>query len=230
MEYNLYCDESNHLLHSENPYMVLGYTQCEKDITREVHVYIRNLKEKHGLKRDYELKWTKVSKSLIPFYSDLIQFFFENKSLSFRAVVADKGVLDHSSFQQTHDEWYYKMYYLLLGKTLNEVSTYNIYLDIKDTIGSKKVEKLRKVLSNSYYDFSNEMISKLQLVKSDEVELLQLADLFIGAIGYRNCNLKTSKAKLKVIEIIESNHKKLLTDSTSRIEPKFNIFIWKPRV
>lgn len=73
---NLYCDESNHLLHNENDIMILGYISCNSNKVRETNIAIRTIKEKHNLKKGYEIKWTKVSKAKMDFYKDLIEYFF----------------------------------------------------------------------------------------------------------------------------------------------------------
>lgn len=226
---NLYCDESNHLIYNKNNIMTLGYVSCNASKVREANVAIRSLKEKHGLNKACELKWTKVSMGKIDLYWDIIKYFFSVDYLEFRCVVADKNKLEYDRFKITHDDWYYRMYYLLLGKSLNENNEYNIYIDIKDTCSNDKVKKLKHVLNNSYYDFSSSMILKVQQLHSHEVELLQLGDLLIGAIGYCNNGLQTSEAKLSVIDIIRNYTNTDLKHSTRLYEKKFNIFEWEAR-
>ena len=226
---NLYCDESNHLIHNINRIMTMGYISCNLESAKEVNEYIRSLKEKHGMNRNCEIKWTKVSNGKIDFYRELIEFFFDTDYLQFRCLVADKTRLDYDRFGINHDKWYYRMYYLLLGKSLLENNSYNIYVDIKDTCSSEKVQKLKTVLNNSYYDFSSTMIKKIQHVHSHEIELLQLNDLFIGAIGYCNNKLKSSEAKTSVVDILKRYSGSNLTVSSSLSDRKFNIFVWEAR-
>jgi len=227
-EINLYCDESNHLKHNRK-IMTLGYIECLKNESHNANIFIRKLKEKHGLNKKYEIKWTKVSASKIDFYKELILFFLKNENMKFRCIIANKENIDYDSYKITHDDWYYRMYYLLLGKTLKETNQYNIYLDIKDTCSKNKIKKLKEVLQCSYYDFSQEMIKKIQHVHSHELELIQLTDLLIGAIGYKNNSINTSSAKLKLIEIIEQIFGNNLLYSTSLATKKFNIFKWEGR-
>ncbi len=75
------------------------------------------------------------------------------------------------------------MYFDLLKVVVDPTQRYNVYLDIKDTRGRKKVQKLHEVLSNAHYDFSREIIKKIQLVRSDEVELVQVADFIFGIVS-----------------------------------------------
>ena len=228
-EYNVYCDESSHLPHSSNHVMTLGMVICPKEHSRTVNASLRRLKTKHDLNCNYELKWTKVSSTKMSYYKSVIDYFCDSDVLTSRIIIADKSQLDLARFNLTHDDWYYRMYYYLLGKTLDETNTYNIFLDIKDTNSIAKVNKLKCVLNNSYYDFSGTMIKRIQHVHSDEVELIQLIDLLIGAVAYKNNRLNTSPAKVELTEYLSEKIGKVLTINTSPYENKFNLFKWSGR-
>ena len=62
------------------------------------------------------------------------------------------------------------MYFDLLKVIIDPHEQYRIYIDIKDTRGGKKVEKLHEVSSNAQYDFARTIIERIQLVRSHEVE------------------------------------------------------------
>ncbi|MCK4356448.1 DUF3800 domain-containing protein, partial [Candidatus Bipolaricaulota bacterium] len=68
--FNIYCDESCHLEHDRQKVMVLGAVWCPFEKARETAQAIRAIKEKHGLGREFEIKWTKVSPGKIDFYID----------------------------------------------------------------------------------------------------------------------------------------------------------------
>lgn len=226
--FNIYCDESCHLENDGEKAMVLGGVWCPADKKDEIFRRLREIKEEHGLNKRFEIKWNKVSKGQLAFYMDIINYFFDNGDLHFRVlVVPNKSELKHEEFGQSHDTFYYKMYFNLL-KTLFEPSCeYNIYIDIKDTRGQKKVDKLHEVLCNNHYDFNRELIKKVQQVRSEEVELVALADLLIGAMSYLHRGKTTSEAKLKLIERIKERSKYNLMASTLYRENKFNIFVWR---
>lgn len=132
-------------------------------------------------------KVSKVSASGLAFYRDYLDYFFDSPDLSFRAlIVSNKRKLRHEDFQQSHDDWYYKMFYQALKPLISTENTYCIYLDRKDTLSQYKVEHLRNVLSNQLHDFRQEIITRVQQVRSDEIEQVQLVDLLIGAVGYHN--------------------------------------------
>ena len=225
--FNVYCDESCHLEHDHQGVMVLGAIWCPLERAREIGRSIRDIKKQHGLGRDFEIKWTKVSPGRVDFYAELINYFFEEPDLHFRAlVVADKTSLAHEVYGQTHDEWYFKMYFTMLKAILRPNASYRIYLDIKDTRSAPKVRKLQDILCNNTYDFSREIIQKVQTVHSHEVEQLQLADLLIGAIAYANRNLSGSSAKQRLVELIRVRSSYSLTLSTLYKEEKLNLFRW----
>jgi hypothetical protein len=230
-EYNIYCDESCHLEHDKEKAMVLGSIWVSKDQSSAINTRIREIKIKHSLKSDFEIKWHKVGDKKISFYEDLIDYFFDDDHLHYRAlVIPDKSKLNHSLHNQTHDDFYYKMYFDLLKVILDPECAYNIYLDIKDTRSQQKVLKLQDVLRNSHYDFSKQIIKKIQQVHSHEIEILQITDLLTGALSYLHRGLNTSSAKLKLIERIKERSKYSLMHSTLYRESKMNIFIWKARL
>lgn len=226
--FNIYCDESCHLENDCQKVMALGAIWCPMEKVRFISKGMRNIKIHHNLASDFEIKWTKVSPGKQRFYVDILDYFFNTDDLHFRVlIIPDKSILNHEKFDQTHDIWYYKMYFELLKVILIPNKSYNIYLDIKDTIGKYKMEKLHDILSNNICDYSREIIQKIQLVRSHEVALLQLADLLIGALVYINRGVYKSSAKKKLVEYLKEKTGYTLTKTTLLREDKFNILIWK---
>ena len=216
--------------HDREKAMVIGGVWCPKNKKDEIFRRIREIKEEHNLNPRFEIKWNKVSKGQLAFYMDIVNYFFDNCDLHFRAIVVpDKNLLNHESFNQTHDDFYYKSYFNMLKTIFEPTNGYNIYIDIKDTRGQKKVEKLHEVLCNNHYDFNRQIIRNVQQVRSHEVELLAVADLLIGAVSYINRGLNQSKAKLKLIDRIKECSGYSLTSSTLYREQKFNLFVWDGR-
>lgn len=228
--YNIYCDESCHLENDKQKAMAMGAVWCPIDESMIAFKRIREIKIQNKLSPKFEIKWTKVSPAKIDFYLDLVDYFFDNSNLHFRClVVPDKKILNHNKFKQTHDEWYYKMYFDLLKTILNPEDKYRVYIDIKDTNGGEKVKKLREVLCNNLYDFDREIIEWAQIVKSNEIELMQLSDFLLGAVSYVHRGLESSTAKNRIIERIKERSSYTLLRSTLFQENKFNIFVWQAK-
>jgi len=226
---NIYCDESCHLPNDRQKSMVLGALWSYHAKTAEHNAHIAEIKAKHGLSRFFEIKWSKVSAGKISFYYDLVNYFFDNPTMGFRAwVVPDKSILDHGPYQQTHDDWYYKMYFYLIRNLINPENTYRIYIDIKDTRSRQKLHKLEDVVANSNCDFSRAIIQKVQHVHSHEIGLMQLADLLLGAVSYSARGLTTSPAKQEVLNLIKQRSGLSLIRSTLPGARKFNICVWQP--
>lgn len=244
--FNIYCDESCHLPNDNSEVMVLGAIECEDKNKKEMFNEIRRIKQKHGISSWAEIKWTKVSQSKLNFYKELIDYFFNN-NLSFRCIIApNKSSLDHELYNNgDYDEWYYKMYYLLLlpmiGNKTDIISLQEpdcrVFIDIKDTKGGPKVKKLREILikgikKESLPGLNNKNFLKdVYQINSRESELLQLADLLIGIVTFYYRGLyfsdKSSKGKRALIKYVLTKHNLTLYRSTLKSDEKFNIFVWK---
>ena len=225
--YNIYCDESCHLENDHQTVMVLGAVWCETEKTREINKEIREIKIRHSLSPTFEIKWIKVSPAKQAFYIEILDYFFNN-DLYFRAlVIPDKSKLQHELYGQDHDTWYYKMYFQLLKVILDPKNYYRIYVDTKDTRSSARIAKLHEVLSNNMYDFKRTIIDRVQTVRSNEVEILQLTDLLIGCVSYVNRGLHDSSAKLALVDQMRERSGYSLTKTTLLRENKVNLLSWR---
>ena len=234
MEYNIYCDESCHLEHDGINDMSIGAIWVSKANVLEINSRIREIKMKNKFNVKSEAKWTKVCKKHLQLYLDLVDLFFDISELKFRCLlIPDKSALDHERFNQTHDDWYYKMYFEMLSYIFDNSNEYNTYIDIKDTNSYQKSQKLYEVCCNSIYDFSGESIRKIQPIRSHEVEIMQLVDILIGAVTYANRNFSEnhikSSAKLQVIERIKQRSGRNISRTSMLRDYKFNLFIWRSR-
>jgi hypothetical protein len=213
--YNIYCDESCHLEHDRQPVMLFGAVICPRAEIRRLNNAILVLKDSHRAKG--ELKWNKVSPSRLAFYQELIEFFFREPALRFRAlVVGNKSRLNHEYFNAgEHDTFYFKMYYYLLEPLVQRPHQYHIYVDVKDTRSRHKLKFLQEVLCNKKKDLDQQLIPQIQFAPAEELHLMQLSDFLLGAVGYRNRpDSNRSQAKLACVEIIERKCGRMLKGST----------------
>jgi len=213
--FNVYCDESCHLENDHKEFMFLGCVSSAFNQVKQHTEIINEIKKKHNFYA--EIKWTNASNSKLYFYYDLIDYFFAS-DLRFRIVGINKSKINCSAFTQTYDDFYYKMYYTLLNHKVNSQFKYNVYLDIKDSLSANKVKKLKEILNIRYScSFRN-----IQNIHSNESVLLQLADLFIGAISHlKNVN-NSNNVKTKIIYKIQKRTN--LDLSATNYSDKFNIF------
>jgi hypothetical protein len=218
--FNIYCDESTHLIHDGHPYMLLGYISIAYPQIRIAKQEIKAIKSRHNY--DEEFKWTNVHDATYKVYAELIDWFFMN-DLEFRAVVVDKSQIDETRPEYTFNDFYFRMYFQLLHTKVDFQNTYNVYMDIKDTCSGEKLETLKKIMSY------NSSIGRFQFIRSHESVFIQLADVLIGAINY---NLRIEKgdvsgkvlAKRKIIEKIKKHSNISLNTTTPLSRKKFNLF------
>jgi hypothetical protein len=226
--YNVYCDESCHLERDRHPVMVLGAVWCPLERTKEISGRLREIKRRHGMGPDFEVKWTKVSGSKLRMYMELVDYFFDDDHLHFRGLIAPKEGLNHTAFNQAHDDWYYKMYFDMLKVLFEPESQYRVYLDIKDTRGTAKVQKLHDVICNNMYDFQRSIVERVQVIRSHESHILQVTDLLVGAISHINRGLEGSPGKSSLIQRMKDRSKYSLVRTTLYREEKMNLLRWHP--
>lgn len=229
--FNVYCDESCHLEHDKSSVMGFGAIAIEADSARAIARDLRTLKEKSGCRG--ELKWTKVSTKNTSFYCDLVDFFFSRPELSFRALIVNgKARLNHKLYNEnSHDLFYYKMYFYLLRNFIeyDPQKELRVYIDIKDTRSSDKVRELRDVLCRNFHDFDGKRINRIQQIRSHESDLLQLTDFLLGAVVYDSRELTGNLAKRAVIKRIKDQTGHGLRGTTAPWEQKFNLYHFWPR-
>jgi len=215
--FNIYCDESCHIEHDHKNFFLLGSVSSAYNQVKRHAERIKYIKEKHHFYG--EIKWTKVSNSQAQFYKDLLDYFFDT-DLQFRAVVVNKSKINNQNYNQDYDTFYYKMYYYLLNHNKNSQYSYNVYLDIKDTLSAHKVNRLKEILNVKYGVFRT-----VQNIRSHESVLMQLADFITGALSY-NLNNPDKKvmAKNQIIERIKQHTNQNLVNSSNWSDFKMNLF------
>jgi hypothetical protein len=196
--FNIYCDESCHIENDHKKFMFLGSVSSAYNQVKLHTENINDLKKKHNFYA--EIKWSKVSKSKLRFYIDLVDYFFAT-DLQFRTVGIEKSKINNEAFNQDYDDFYYKMYYYLLNHNLSSLYNYNVYLDIKDTLSAYKVNKLKDILNTKFGVFIN-----VQNIRSHESIIMQMADFLMGAISYlHNDEQKQNIAKVQIIKKIQQH-------------------------
>ena len=218
--FNIYCDESTHLINDGHPYMIFGYVSIASNQIKICKEQIKAIKAKYGY--EGELKWTNIHDKTFNMYKEIVEYFFMT-DMNFRAVIVDKSQIDEKREEYTFDDFYFRMYFQLLHHDINLGNLYNMYFDIKDTRSQKKLHKLRDILK------WNASIGNFQFVRSHESIFMQIADILMGAINY---NLRIEKgdiegkvfAKKKIVDLI-NRHTEISLKKTSPLSAKkFNLF------
>ena len=228
MNYKIFCDESNHLYNDKSNVMVIGGICCPNEQVEYINRYVKYLKHKHDA--NCELKWTKLNSHKKEFYKELLEFFFSRIDLRFNAQsVIEKSNLNHDKYNDGEaDMFYYKMYYFAILPFLKPLESFNIFMDYKDTKGGQRAKKLKEVTNNTFYGGIN---LDFTIIHSHESQLMQLSDILIGAIGYKNRQDIDKKSEIKnyIIELVEKLSGYPLDISTPEWEEKFRIYRFRPR-
>jgi len=227
MPYKIFCDESNYMLHDGSDIMVNGAIKIDEAQLISAKKHIKYLRHKHNYHT--EIKWTKLLTKQWEFYRDLVDYFFANESMQFKAtLVVNKSNADHERYNRDHNEFYYVVYYYTLRDLMDAENSFKVYFDYKDTLGGERVSKLKEVLAHKV---SKNV--KFTIIHSHESQLIQLCDLFVGAIGYANRNdiEKTSAIKNRIVDYLngkiqQSCESECSIHQTKPWEKKFNIFRW----
>jgi hypothetical protein len=217
----VYCDESRHLPDDLSGPMVIGAIQCASyasEVAAGIATKLKKLKARHGLAPHFEIKWTKVSPAKVDFYMSALELILESP-ISFTAIMAE----DRPNDRSTHDDWYYDTYFELLKAVIDPYERYDIYLDIKDTRGSQRIKHLRQRLSDAHFDYTQSIIRKIQLLRSEEGALSQVSDFLTGLVSSAIRDSVRNPAKIALIKAVESKMGHGLTVQDSRPGDKITI-------
>ncbi|CZR01197.1 Protein of unknown function [Trichococcus flocculiformis] len=218
----VYCDESRAETiygdESTDRYMVIGGLWIPHEKRKKVKNKINYLKKKYDI--NHEVKWKTVSASKLPFYVELVDFFLESKYIRFRCIVVDSHKVNMKLYHNSDAELgFYKFYYLLLQKWCEGNETYRIYLDYKQNKLGDRLSVLNKILNNASLSYVEDVIA----LNSEESVFIQLADILIGAVGYKFNGYDSENAKKVIINQIEDFLEDPIQPTPSS-ERKFNVF------
>ena len=174
--FNIYCDESTHIVHDHHPYMVLSYVGINYGDIPSAREQIKAIRLKHNYYG--ELKWTNVHEATYPVYKDLVDFFFMTR-MRFRAVIVDKSQIDETRPEYTFNDFYYRMYFQLLHNNIDMECQYNVFIDIKDTCSKMKLRKLHEILKYSTPIGNIQFIKYSYFPKSADILLYMIIKIFI---------------------------------------------------
>ncbi|MBI4028002.1 MAG: DUF3800 domain-containing protein [Verrucomicrobia bacterium] len=224
---HLYCDESRHLPHDREPFMLLGLLACPAERAHALNAELTALWKTHGQPAHFEAKWTKVSPGKQDFYRAVLEWFLAADDVAFRALLLpDKQRLYATLPEESRDFLYYRFYYQFLRSVIEPENRYRAFLDLKDTRGRQKIAELQKRLAADADDAR--AVTSLQHIRSHEVRLLQVTDLLLGAVGFarRPAAEKESLAKRALVKLLEEKLGHKLTADSPPGATKANIATW----
>lgn len=222
---NIYLDESS-IDNPRNYAMTIGGIFVAREKKPALVKAIKALKSQYHF--GTEIKRTTVSVRYLDFYKALVDLFFSyDESLQFHCIVADKRKIKMNLYHHGDKELaFYKFIYHFLKQKVQPNTDYHIYIDQKQRKIKERIEHLDNYLTEHCSIYTpNTNIKQLKEYPSQEQLLIQLADLFIWAVGYQKNNFQTSKAKQELCAYIASKlWQSSLDFCSTKSESKFNIF------
>lgn len=224
-EVSIYCDESRHEGQSAQRYMVIGGLWLPRDKRGEILPTLRAIQKDHGITG--ELKWGKISRAKLAGYQSLVDFVASRPDIHFRCIVVDKSKVNHDKyFKNDRQLGFWVFYWHCLKQWMGNGNTYYVSIDFKPESLHSGPRRLREVLEKECVRRC--WLKSLDCVDSHENLFCQIADIFIGAVGYEQNGLSGSPAKQALAAHIAARyHRKDLRGSDLPSQQQFNIWrIW----
>jgi len=233
--YHIYCDESRQ---TKDRFMVLGGILITQVFVSEFDATM--LKFRAEQKMTAELKWKKVSPGKLNEYKRFIEYFFalnNSDKVHFHCMIIDNTQVDHSKFSGDKETGFYKFYYQLLlhcfgKKYLGKEgdAMFHVRLDYRQS--SYSLDTLKTCLNSGMHKKFNVSTSPFKSVEprdSHGCEIIQIADILLGAIGYEKNGYDllagANPAKNEMVKYITAQSGlKNLKDSTIRGKERFAIW------
>lgn len=205
----LFLEESNHLSWSEKPLVIGGWVVSQSKM-REINNDIKEIKLKHGIKPLTEIKWTKIGKNKIECYKELIDYAMNNDSMQLRVLIAKRPQVMKLSYKN----WYIRLHYSLTLKSP---------IKIEAIIADKKGVGNESILNDTIEMSLNQPV--LEFLNSQESQILQLSDLFLGAIASHDFEIESPHKKEIYNKISQYINMGVSTSIISK-QSKYNLFYW----
>jgi len=222
MNYEIYCDESCwEALYDKNShnFAVIGGIWIPAEKRHEIKACFSNLKNKYCLHG--EMKWNHICPKSVEMYREVINMFFDDEQIRFRAICIKAEEVNHERFNSGNGELgFYKFYFQLIHHWMIMDNSYQVFVDYKINGYQHRVQELGTILNNA----SIAQLTQIQSLPSEESVLIQLADVLTGAVASAfNSQKSLSWAKQSIRELIEKRlgHR---IKGTSAGEAKFNVF------
>ena len=228
---NAYFDESR-IDNPDSQYMVFGGLFADRKYVKEIRLGIKEILKRNEFYA--EIKWVKTDKLKEKTYKEIIDYVLDLPAYkaAYTCIVVDKKKVDFERYHDGDKELaFYKFIYQLLKHRIVDNYKYYLIFDFKPNKTRDRLKVLKEFLDGDIYvsHANTALIKHMQGYDSKENVLLQIADLFTGAVGYAyNTPQKNSQPKYELIEYIAKKlGKDSLCFSSTKAEKKFNIFAIK---
>jgi len=196
MDYKIFCDES--CTHSGPQYMVIGGLWVPSAIETDLRNQITELRKRRGLYREFH--WQKLSGGVIDAYQEFLDLFFNLQTLKFNCIVIDKKNKDFTAYNQGDKELgFYKLYEKLIIGNTDPAHSYLLYVDHRTTRKASRLIDLQSAVNahwQSKVDTNEAIIRVIEARDSKQEDIIQLADILLGALASAWNNSATGQGKI----------------------------------
>jgi hypothetical protein len=201
--------------------MAIGGLRLPRDVKPDLTRALRQICAARALLG--ELKWKKVSDRRLDDYKAVVDFFFMQTDLRFRVIVVEQAKVRMDIHGRDRELAFYKFYYEMLEKWLEERGEYLILLDYKANRHADRYTTLKTYLERHLR--GKAWIADLTIIDSSESPLAQLCDVLTGAVAAAYNGIRPGSAKAILADHIAQRASfTTLRTSTSLSATKFNIF------
>lgn len=195
--FRVYCDESN--TDGRKPYPVYGAILVSLDNIRKVQQELADWRRREEMPG--ELKWEKVRGGLrLKKYKSLVDLLFslsrQRRLLHFKAIILDRRAPEYHAYSKGDDEvGFYKVYYHWLLRYFAQFPVRHrcplrVIIDERDIPGRKDPYTPLKIILNhgirKTFQTTTDVVTKVEALNSKKSDLLQAADVLMGAVGFHN--------------------------------------------
>jgi hypothetical protein len=210
--------------------MLIGGLWVPQPIEPPIRARLLEVRERCNLHA--EMKWTKISRSKLPGYKAFVDVVLDSALIPFRCIVIDKHILDYTTFHRGDRELgFYKFYFQLISRNLEPHNLYWLYTDERKNRKPYRLDVLKLTVNRWWAKQAGvEPLRHIEPRCSHDDDLIQVADILLGAVAYAWNGRRGSEPKLDLIEhICQRLAWPTLGASTARGAFKMNIWKWEPR-
>ena len=228
--HHVYLDEA----YLQNEYRVQGGIWVHGASIRPIKRELAAFRARHPWLK--EMKWTNITGSFVsPAYLEVLDIFFGKQfadDILFNCIVVKADIDPTYGFSSAaRDLGFHKAYWTLLRHRLIKGASHHVTLDQKACKTMNPEATLRDALNRQISGYGTApAVLSCKSVSSVSDDLLQLADLFCGAVGWA-WNNRPSKSEAKQTfaqHIVTSRSGRRLEWQSSKSDWKFNVWLYQP--
>lgn len=227
MEYNIYCDESGIRCCR---YMLIGGLWVRREAEIALREALSVVRENYGLKA--EMKWIKVSDKMLRSYRAFIDIILLSPDVAFKCIVLDTHIIDYKNYHNgDRDLGFYKFYYQLVSRNLDLENVYWLYTDERTSRQNEPLSTLKSTVNYWCHQkgAQHDSLRAVEARDSKADDLMQVADVLLGAVGAAWNGTATNAAKIALMSYIAKAYQRSTLATATPIScRRLNIWKWRP--